>query len=1196
MPVQGGASRELRFHSDDRTQTFRGGERNCFPSVLIRHNNVIKTSDVAHNATRTEPCLRSHYSTFPETHYLRYKERGAMNLNDFVVVSSNPKSVKLNPRNLRELRMETVTLADESEDMEQRLRRLKESMGREKEERERSGWFRWKSGQLGAPKNHGAKRNKENELGKSSAGKLKIRVLQDETGPEVRGVLEKDKAPAPLSGARLTSRKSRLRGKVCGQCEAKNAGLMCAECGEDYCVGCFVKFHQKGALKLHRTVPIQTEIQTSVSTLDVVSQFQRQVQLNPNLDSHSGKGAPSGIKGRTQPTPAVTNSHNAQGSQVLFVDCPREEKELDEREMDDEPENEELAEVSTLSLLGGVYDEETSARSFKEALGQWRGEGGGRGEGGDREQVEERGDTIRRPHLTRPVAVKAMGTQADLSDAGDERGPVKVEFAQFTVSYMERLLLKRHRRTPIEAHQPPAFLASSRTSTTPPPAEQVTGEDEEFRRYCASLFAVSPRGGAVELEPSSGSCPSIKEPDETVSERGFVAEPKAEDNTNGGPEPSHNALDREIVTPRPPSLYKSETTQLPRPDRSAVRSPRFSAGFRQLKSQRTQRTPHTWTGTPGESPGPRPSTPDNSSPRPPPFRPDVDLRPGGPPSSIPPGPNAPRSLRSTFTLSPRSPTETPSTPLPEDPRGSGCFNPSSPTRDSPDRFSPPTPQSPCDLSSPSPSRSTGFQSPSQQLLTGSYRTRSSPGPLLNTSPGSPLSSRSQQEPGATESPLTRSDALSSRSTPYLSQESLHARYRNSPPPAYECALLSRDVSSAESSPRPLTPSGSPADPLSSTHVSSQSNMDAISTQQNTTQSYTGAQTLALSPSPISLSRSSGSLRNYSSQETPRLLSGLGVRQSCSPAFSPGISETDSDAESSGDSLGLTPLEEDSSDEKMKLNACSQEWRSNAAETQGRRLLSDSAAVSSAGGSPEPKTGELAPEPSAALLAVAQREQTQPANFRGLEGFLTLGLENRSSPHLSSRPRHSPPDTEDGSNALTTGEDSWRASSSHRGHAEEHLIKTMMMDSQRQPISSHGDIATHTQRGPSSPHGLYLSGFTGVSVQSAPELSSRPASAGCRPLSRAAREIQDVGAVDQAGCEDPDLDHDMDTRALSSLAEEYMLMATDTPQLFSSHGVGAGTVEHDRIQESDRLRISRVHSDDEEGEEIRRDQQSVLSLS
>ncbi|XP_034149207.1 zinc finger B-box domain-containing protein 1-like [Esox lucius] len=148
-----------------------------------------------------------------------------MNLNDFVVIPKNPKSVKLNARNLRELRLETVTLVEESKDMEDRLRQLRESMGREKEERGRSGRFRWKSGQPGALTNHGAKRNKENGLGKS-AGKLKIRILQDGPGPELRGALEKDKAPAPLPGGEVSCRKSRLRGKVCGQCEARNAGLV----------------------------------------------------------------------------------------------------------------------------------------------------------------------------------------------------------------------------------------------------------------------------------------------------------------------------------------------------------------------------------------------------------------------------------------------------------------------------------------------------------------------------------------------------------------------------------------------------------------------------------------------------------------------------------------------------------------------------------------------------------------------------------------------------------------------------------------------------------------------------------------------------------------------------------------------------------------------------------------------------------
>lgn len=35
---------------------------------------------------------------------------------------------------------------------------------------------------------------------------------------------------------------------------------MCTECTENYCVGCFAKFHQKGALKLHNMIPIKVSM------------------------------------------------------------------------------------------------------------------------------------------------------------------------------------------------------------------------------------------------------------------------------------------------------------------------------------------------------------------------------------------------------------------------------------------------------------------------------------------------------------------------------------------------------------------------------------------------------------------------------------------------------------------------------------------------------------------------------------------------------------------------------------------------------------------------------------------------------------------------------------------------------------------------------------------------------------------------
>ncbi|KAK3548974.1 hypothetical protein QTP70_022652 [Hemibagrus guttatus] len=59
-----------------------------------------------------------------------------MNLNNFVVLPNKPKSVKLNVRNLRELRIETALLNQDNNDMENRLHQLREVMSREKEERD----------------------------------------------------------------------------------------------------------------------------------------------------------------------------------------------------------------------------------------------------------------------------------------------------------------------------------------------------------------------------------------------------------------------------------------------------------------------------------------------------------------------------------------------------------------------------------------------------------------------------------------------------------------------------------------------------------------------------------------------------------------------------------------------------------------------------------------------------------------------------------------------------------------------------------------------------------------------------------------------------------------------------------------------------------------------------------------------------
>ncbi|CAI2725005.1 unnamed protein product [Schistosoma spindalis] len=45
---------------------------------------------------------------------------------------------------------------------------------------------------------------------------------------------------------------------MCGQCEDKNAVVMCQECSEYYCAKCFAVFHLKGALRRHHSLPVST--------------------------------------------------------------------------------------------------------------------------------------------------------------------------------------------------------------------------------------------------------------------------------------------------------------------------------------------------------------------------------------------------------------------------------------------------------------------------------------------------------------------------------------------------------------------------------------------------------------------------------------------------------------------------------------------------------------------------------------------------------------------------------------------------------------------------------------------------------------------------------------------------------------------------------------------------------------------------
>uniref|UniRef100_A0A3B3BE74 B box-type domain-containing protein n=1 Tax=Oryzias melastigma TaxID=30732 RepID=A0A3B3BE74_ORYME len=216
---------------------------------------------------------------------------------------------------MQKLQLTAATLDNESKEMEERLQQLKEHMSKEKEER----------------------------------GSLRLPLFYS-TRP-FSAPLQPPPPPSFRSVAQRTARRNRVKEAICGPCEVKTAGL-CAECTRICCFGCFVNFHQKGALKLHNTTPAQVGSVTWINILNLVGGVQ----------------------------------------------------------MVNDEEEKEMRGIETSCLLDGNFSEEESARYFQEALKQWRGE--------RRNGKEQLMDT--------PT--------------------VRVQFTQNKLTYMDRLLLKKHRR------------------------------------------------------------------------------------------------------------------------------------------------------------------------------------------------------------------------------------------------------------------------------------------------------------------------------------------------------------------------------------------------------------------------------------------------------------------------------------------------------------------------------------------------------------------------------------------------------------------------------------------------------------------------------------------------------------------------------------------------------------------------------
>ncbi|XP_078522049.1 zinc finger B-box domain-containing protein 1 isoform X2 [Lissotriton helveticus] len=356
----------------------------------------------------------------------------------------------------------------ENHEMEQKLNQLRLNMDKEKIERQYSSGYRWKSGQAGSLNytGQGSLLNKENSVKalQNSSAKMKLKVLKDSL-PET-GKL----SVVPKSSFTTSLEKSKLRTKSCGQCENKNAMLTCLECGEDYCVTCFTKIHQKGALKLHRTSPVQGKYM-AIGKLEVAQQFKKDIDLSRMMKQDTNKDPSNSLLlSKNNTSPGFDISYSAESVSTVSNN-PYHEK------------------LNSGSLLNGTFNEENSSKSFNEILLEWR---------------NANADHSSKQMLS-DVEQESVGESEVQTLMSSVSKPFEIEFTQNSLNYMEKLLLKKHRRTPVEQLPPvqldfrssERFLDGSQDALNEGDSSFTEDEMEEHAQY-AALFR--PRSSDVNLE------------------------------------------------------------------------------------------------------------------------------------------------------------------------------------------------------------------------------------------------------------------------------------------------------------------------------------------------------------------------------------------------------------------------------------------------------------------------------------------------------------------------------------------------------------------------------------------------------------------------------------------------------------------------------------------------------------------------
>uniref|UniRef100_A0A4W3JT03 B box-type domain-containing protein n=2 Tax=Callorhinchus milii TaxID=7868 RepID=A0A4W3JT03_CALMI len=469
-----------------------------------------------------------------------------MNPNDFVVIPGNKSgsSVKLKARNLRELKLETVQLELDSGVMEERLQQLRQVMSREKKERERSGGQHWKSGQAGSLMNHPqvVLRNNEHVSQKITPGKTKIRMLKDTAEERPKRVV----TSIPV----YATEKPNNKGKTCGQCETRRPAMVCVECGEDYCSSCFAKFHQKGALKLHRYMPFKPEERTADMPSDFVNQFKKQIDSDGSAVKNV-QVVKKRLPGNKSPSQMVTKRN----AETVIL-----ENEADAPVKCGQSTDTDNADCGL--LLNGCFDEEQSSESFQEVLNEWR---------------QGRPDEEPKPIETYSVAT-------EMSELQDDRvkKTIEIHFKEHSLSYLDKLLLKKHRRSPdslLSRYKNSQPSLSSTTRSSPGGKIEYSDDDEDLiltaeqieeHENFAALFKVVEPSKEVEKVPSCLSIVELNEPISGAMEETcnyLVDEPDFSDSEN---KERTNATLPDLQTP---SQHQDCTEALSETSRNSVTSP-----------------------------------------------------------------------------------------------------------------------------------------------------------------------------------------------------------------------------------------------------------------------------------------------------------------------------------------------------------------------------------------------------------------------------------------------------------------------------------------------------------------------------------------------------------------------------------------------------------------------------------------------